>query len=470
MHCAIFWGMDWDEIKRAQEAQRLLDSPGVREALKQHQRMRDTGVDAIVRDALKQDQRLRDAGVDPTRLREQDALAKDVLSHQPYTVNVKQMLEAIESLRGPLPPEWVQARQNFNEFSRNLGRNIMELRAAVEVAAGPVRNFFEQWQNANRLINETVKRAPEDSLLGLMARQATAVYEANASRMERGIVERNLIKTNPALAADMLLPTVSYLDFSQRTVNRIAESEDSDQRTALGGSLVIAEEHVSDATRLLVEVESDEQEVTESLIIAPSKTYPIYEVVQLDLINVRDLPPEATYTVLLRFSSAATLAGLTRQTLSAILRCNKTSKLRGSQEIFKATTQAQEALIVLPGLVVRDESSLRDFITYLYMLIYEGAGDQKLRFIKDNGGPMERDECDAIWNLKALRNKWLIHDPEHGDAKAIDKSYRSLAEALTSLGQNTFPNTKQEFEELQRKVLNTLLEFHVELERRIASA
>ncbi len=151
--------MDWDEIKRAQEAQRLLDTPGVREALKQHQRMRDTGVDAIVRNALKQDQLLRDAGVDPTRLSAQEPLAKDVLSRQPYTVNVKQLLEAIESLRGPLPPEWVQARHNFNEFSRTLGHSIVELRAAIEVATGPVRNFFEQWQNANRLINETIKRA-----------------------------------------------------------------------------------------------------------------------------------------------------------------------------------------------------------------------------------------------------------------------------------------------------------------------
>ena len=82
---------------------------------------------------------------------------------------------------------------------------------------------------------------------------------------------------------------------------------------------------------------------------------------------------------------------------------------------------------------------------------------------------MDKEECDAIWNLKALRNKWLLHDPEHGDAKAIDKSYRSLAEALQNFGLNTFPATKREFEELQRKVLNALLEFHTLLEQRIAS-
>lgn len=62
--------MDWDEIKRAQESQRLLNDPGFREALKQQQR-------------------LRDAGVDLTRLSEQAALSKDVLGRQSYTVNVK---------------------------------------------------------------------------------------------------------------------------------------------------------------------------------------------------------------------------------------------------------------------------------------------------------------------------------------------------------------------------------------------
>ena len=159
---------------------------------------------------------------------------------------------------------------------------------------------------------------------------------------------------------------------------------------------------------------------------------------------------------------------LTRQTLNAVLRCNKACKLQGSGEIYKPTNQAQEALVMLPGIVVRDESSLRDFITYLYMLIYEGAGDQKLRFLKDNGGPMERDECDAVWNLKALRNKWLIHDPEHGDSKSIDRSYRTLAEGLNNLGLNKYPSKKEEFEDLQHKVLSTLLDFHRQIERRIA--
>jgi hypothetical protein len=318
-------------------------------------------------------------------------------------------------------------------------------------------------------MNEVFKSAPANTALGLMVRQATAVYEANASRIERGIDERNLIATNPGLAAGMFLPTVSYLDFSQRTLALIAGSEDGGQRAALGGSLIVAEEHVTDTTRLIIDLDDDDTQVAGELLTGASRTYPIYDAVQLDLIDVRELPPEATYPVLVRFSSAASLAELTRQTLSAVLKCNKARRLQGREEIFKSTNQAQEALVMLPGIVVRDESSLRDFITYLYMLIYEGAGDQKVRFLKDNGGPMERDECDAIWNLKALRNKWLIHDPEHGDSKTIDRSYRTLAEALKNLGVNSYPSIKAEFEDLQRRVLSTLLDFHAQLEHRIVA-
>ena len=442
--------MNWDDIKRAQEAQKLFNDPAVREARKQQEQLRALGVDV-------------------GRMNEQAALAKE-FSKQPYTVNIKELLDAIAAFRTTLPPEWAQARQGFAAFSQRFAHGVSELRAVLEVTGGPWRDFVQQWQEANRLFNEVVRKAPTDSLLGLMTRQATDVYKANAARIEREIDGRALLSTNPGLAVQFLVPSVSYLDFSQRTMNRIAESGEPAHRAALGGSLVIAEEHVTDATSLIVDVEAEEEEQgNKSLITTPQRVYPIYDAVQLDLINVGELPAEATYPVLVRYSTAAVLAELTRQTLSAVLGCNKTSKLKGGEEIFKTTTQAQEALVVLPGLVVRDESSLRDLITHLYILIYEGAGDQKLRFLKDQGGPMEIDECDAIWNLKALRNKWLIHDPEHGDKKGIDRSYRTLAEALNSLGLKTFPRSREEFEDLQTKLLNALLAFHSELERRIAN-
>lgn len=427
-----------------------------------------------VKEALRQRRLLEESGVDVRQVQEQTALVRATgLDRQNYTVNVKPLLELIEAIRRPLPPEWLQIKKDFDKSLLGLGQSIVEIREAMNSAFAPLRQSFERWQEANRQLNEVVRNVPPNSLLGLLARNATGVYQVNADILARRIEERDLLNSNPALASRMVLPAVSYVDFSRRTVERIGGSDDPEERAALGGSLLVAEKQVTESTGLIVEVTA-ESVIDVSPDHAPSQagttTYGIYDAVQLDLIDVRSLPADATYPVLLRFSSAASLAELTRRTLATLMRCNKDSRLHGGNEIFKPTAQWHEALIMLPGIVVRDESSLRDVITFLYMLIYEGAGDKKLRFLKEHGGYMERAECDAIWNLKALRNKWLIHDPEHGDAKSIDASYRSLGEALKSLGLSRFPREREEFEDMQLRLLTGLQEFLTKLEDRIAAA
>lgn len=69
----------------------------------------------------------------------------------------------------------------------------------------------------------------------------------------------------------------------------------------------LPKEHVIDTTRLILELDTENTQASGELVTVPSRTYPIYDAVQLDLIDVRDLPPEATYPVLVRFSSAASL-------------------------------------------------------------------------------------------------------------------------------------------------------------------
>lgn len=446
--------MDREAIKRAMEAKKMMDSPAVKEALRQKRLLEESGVDA-------------------RQVQEQTALVRATgLDRQNYTVNVKPLLELIEAIRRPLPPEWLQIKKDFDKSLLSLGQSIVEIREAMNSALAPLRPSFERWQEANRQLNEVIRNVPPNSLLSLLARNATGVYKANADILARRIEDRDLLNSNPVLASRMVMPAVSYVDFSRRTVERIGDSDDPEERAALGGSLLVAEKQVTESTQLIVEVTA-ESVIDVAPDHAPSHTgttYGIYDAVQLDLIDVDNLPADATYSVLLRFSTAASLAELTRRALATLVRCNKDSRLHGGTEIFKPTAQWYEALIALPGTVVRDESSLRDVITFLYMLIYEGSGDKKLRFLKEHGGHMERAECNAVWNLKALRNKWLIHDPEHGDEKSIDASYRSLGEALKSLGLSRFPRERGEFEDLQLRLLKGLQEFLTKLEDRIAAA
>ena len=98
-----------------------------------------------------------------------------------------------------------------------------------------------------------------------------------------------------------------------------------------------------------------------------------------------------------------------------------------------------EAFVNLPWLIPYDEKSFGKFVDGLYFIAYEGAGKDKLRFLKDYGGPLTPEECDVIWSIKTLRNKWLRHDVDHGKESDIDKSWKSLDECFLQLGLSGFP-------------------------------
>jgi hypothetical protein len=90
---------------------------------------------------------------------------------------------------------------------------------------------------------------------------------------------------------------------------------------------------------------------------------------------------------------------------------------------------------------------------------YEGAGKDKLRFLKDHGGPLALEECDVIWSIKTLRNKWLRHDADHGKESDIDKSWKSLDECFRQLGISGFPRSAADYRLLHRTLLAEMTAF-----------
>ena len=106
-------------------------------------------------------------------------------------------------------------------------------------------------------------------------------------------------------------------------------------------------------------------------------------------------------------------------------------------EIFKFTTRVYEASVDLVDLVPTNKSAFGDFIDCIYLVFYEGAGKDKLRYLSSNGGSLSDNDCGIVWAIKILRNKWYRHDPDHGDTTSVNRSYRSLKETLQRFG---FPN------------------------------
>ena len=152
-------------------------------------------------------------------------------------------------------------------------------------------------------------------------------------------------------------------------------------------------------------------------------------------------------------SDAAQLCELARSILQLIAQCNEAARITLGHEVFKPTNRFIESCAWLPWTMAKDKSTLGNVVDYLFWMLYEGAGDDALRFHVDAAGPLRRDECLAVFWIKFLRNKWLRHDPDHGKDSKINKSWRDVGEALTGLGLGHLPVTEHEFRFVQRRLL-----------------
>ena len=136
-----------------------------------------------------------------------------------------------------------------------------------------------------------------------------------------------------------------------------------------------------------------------------------------------------------------------------LITCNRAKKIDGKDAIFKYTDKFVEAIVTLSRINSGDEHSLGDLVDALYLLVYEGAGKDKLRFLCDFGGPLKSQDCEFVWHLKHLRNKWLRHDIEHGNEKSIKRSWKELKEALDFFGLAELPTDIEEFKYLHLNIL-----------------
>lgn len=168
------------------------------------------------------------------------------------------------------------------------------------------------------------------------------------------------------------------------------------------------------------------------------------------IVESEDIEDEVT---LIELSPAAHVSALSGQVLILIAKCNEVVKVGEKPEIFKPTNKLLEVFADLPWLLPENKQRFADFIDCLYFLFYEGAGKDKLRFLKDHNGVLEPTDCNFIWCIKHLRNKWLRHDADHGKEADIRKSWKELAEKFSWLGLNHPPMSQEHFRYLHCRLL-----------------
>ncbi len=179
---------------------------------------------------------------------------------------------------------------------------------------------------------------------------------------------------------------------------------------------------ITDVASAFVAVpEDDEQPDTIRILDAPFTQ-------QDELLSCEFVEDEYDTAALTIASPTAQTVQQARRVLGLVTQCNEAAKtsILGA-EIFKPTTHLMMVFVDLPWFSVTDRFRFGDFVDCLYFTFYEGAGTDKLRFLDKHGGPLTNADCDLIWCIKHLRNKWSRHDPDRGKEKEIQKSWAELA-------------------------------------------
>ncbi len=146
--------------------------------------------------------------------------------------------------------------------------------------------------------------------------------------------------------------------------------------------------------------------------------------------------------------------------------CNEASETTVGEKIFKLTNTSWSSAWILQKQVATNKESLRTIVESLYFIFYEGAGSSNLRFLTK--GYLTDEEAKIMFVIKHLRNKWLSHDVEHGDASSIKRDYRQRKEALEWLGFERMPIKADDFIMLNSYLISELNKFLALLLERVS--
>jgi hypothetical protein len=267
-------------------------------------------------------------------------------------------------------------------------------------------------------------------------------------------------------AESLLLPVEQYGRFLQETVDRLGVVElGSSMSRALQGSILLADD-VLRVNAHIAELFGSTSFVPTSTTLTSRPSLILPFVQRDELVEAREELPSLEVADLAQHSPAHEVAARANRVLQGIFDVNRTRKLKGKAETFTPTTRLMIAVRDLPILVAHDESSLGDLLDTLFILLYESAGDDHLRYIDSEGGELTRDDCEIIWIIKRLRAN-ARHDLDHGKPGSVAKKWRDLGEDLKALGLARMPSNEPEFRRLQGSLIERAEKFVIEILGRI---
>lgn len=391
-----------------------------------------------------------------TRAQEMDVkgdLARVVQQHQVVKAEDIRRLYELMNTRVRIPEDWLNLKKTLDQYGQIFQGQMREIERSLQPYQDLARRLHTEGQRWAESINSLTEQFR--SARGALAVESSSAWRVSAGGLAERLRELNMLTSRPQLASRMMAPTFAYSGFASRTLERLESPASEQESNALAGSLVLADEQIVHATSILEAV----IEVPEEADRTPSQVlYNVLDEQQSELLIVPGgVSPDSRYEELSARSVAARISEKGRRILALVNRCNAAVRLRGDRPMFTPTFMVMEAYTDLPWILANTKGNFTIFINYLYAILYEGAGSQNLRFV--TGNFVRTEECEGLWKLKHLRNKWLDHDIEHGSESSIRRSWADLGESLRYFGFNNMPQTPADFIRLQQNVLEKLESF-----------
>ena len=301
-----------------------------------------------------------------------------------------------------------------------------------------------------------VAERPSASAIASLTATIHGTSFLTAARWMRGLdAETGMIKL-------MFEPSIAYGNFSTRTLAKLIDPIADSRRVALAGSLLMADEQAMRTASLLSPLADAirADDVFHALPVFPLRpAINRYRVQRQELVEREDdLPDEsADYDSLVPFAPSAHSFDVARRCLELLALCNETNETCTGETIFKLTSMLLISFSSLLGTVAYNRMTLASVVESLYLALYESAGKDNLRYIKS--GHLTREECELIWRIKHLRNKWLSHDADHGSSRDIREARKLRLEALNWLGIERIPIAREDYAQVQQSLLKRTEEF-----------
>jgi len=406
-----------------------------------------------------------------TRLHATDQIAKameairaDISVRDPsIDAIVKQMKPALSQMES-----WKRAKLSAHEriaFSVN-GAIAADLHSCFRNLAAPYKQITDMLATQQASWTAAIRKSAafriSEVVQGSLVAQRTGLQHLFALPNLKAVFSQHA-----KLASLVMRPQNLFADYMKRTSEELQAARSKTVASALRASASLTGAQLVDSDVLLAKAVRD-AEISETDVSEFADTpLAIPDVQKREILEAGIIIPEGDIATAEAQSEAAQISFLARRVLDLVHECNEAAQIAIEEVIFKPTNRILAVYARMPWLLAQDRSTLADAVDCLFWLLYEGAGDDNLRFIDVEKGLFDTDECDAVFDIKFLRNKWLRHDPDHGKDVKIRKSWEDVRGVLAKVGLGHMPVAAADFMQIQRRLLEQVGGFLDELRRRL---